>query len=67
MLSIFICFVQDLVINKFNLYYIKQFLNSAALVFKKILQLLKKKFLGSKFKQKYSITKSCFYIIAHLL
>ncbi|KAJ8130825.1 hypothetical protein O1611_g2808 [Lasiodiplodia mahajangana] len=62
---ILIRLVRDPVVNKYDLRCVKRISSGAAPVSEEILQLLKRKFPGSGFKQGYGMTESCSCITAH--
>ena len=62
---IIIRLVRDPVVDRYDLRCVKRFSSGAAPVSDKILQLLRKKFPGTGFKQGYGITESCSCLTAH--
>ncbi|KAI0412433.1 acetyl-CoA synthetase-like protein [Xylaria grammica] len=62
---ILIRLVRDPIVDKYDLRCIKRIASGAAPVSEEILQLLKKKFPGSGFKQGYGMTESCAALTAH--
>ncbi|KAI0801647.1 acetyl-CoA synthetase-like protein [Xylaria sp. FL0064] len=62
---ILIRLVRDPIVDKYDLRCIKRISTGAAPVSEEIIQLLKKKFPGSGFKQGYGMTESCSCITAH--
>ncbi|KAI8627097.1 acetyl-CoA synthetase-like protein [Xylariaceae sp. FL1651] len=62
---ILIRLVRDPIVDKYDLRCVKRISSGAAPVSEEILQLLKKKFPGSGFKQGYGMTESCSCITAH--
>ncbi|KAI1345605.1 acetyl-CoA synthetase-like protein [Xylaria sp. FL0043] len=62
---ILIRLVRDPIVDKYDLRCVKRISTGAAPVSEEIIQLLKKKFPGSGFKQGYGMTESCSCITAH--
>ncbi|KAI0111292.1 acetyl-CoA synthetase-like protein [Nemania sp. FL0031] len=62
---ILIRLVRDPIVNKYDLRCVKRISSGAAPVSEEILQLLKRKFPGTGFKQGYGMTESCSCITAH--
>ncbi|TKA57597.1 hypothetical protein B0A49_08412 [Cryomyces minteri] len=62
---ILIRLVRDPIVDKYDLSFIRRFSSGAAPLSEEIIQLLKKKFPQSGFKQGYGMTESCSCITAH--